>query len=232
MRVRVTATNADGSTSAESAQTARVAPAAASTAPRNTAAPSISGTPQVGEELTANEGSWTANPTAFAFQWQRCDVDIALCSDVTGATGKSYGVRIADLGYRLRVRVSARNARGTGTATSALTAIVAPTATVRNRRPTLTIVSVRFAGAQVYARFRICDDSRKNLTIIGTDSRPGKPSFTRRFTTLAPPNPCGVYTRKWLPAPRFRGAGTYTVALRARDTSGLTSPLARRTFRR
>jgi hypothetical protein len=84
----------------------------------------------------------------------------------------------------------------------------------------------------VYARFRICDDSPGNLTIIETDARPGRPSFTRRFATLVPPRPCGVYTRNWLPAQRFRGHGRYTITLSARDKSGLTSLPARRSFSR
>ena len=232
MRVRVTATNADGSASAESAQTAVVAPATSSSAPRNTAPPTISGTPRVGQELTAEDGTWTANPTSFAYQWQRCDADVATCTNVVGANGKTYGVRLADLGYRLRVAVTARNARGNATANSAITALVAPTVTITNRRPTLAIISVRFSGARVYARFRICDDSKKNVTILATDSRPGTVPQTRRFTTLVPPRPCGVYTRNWLPAARFRGPGRYTVTLRARDTSGLTSLAARRSFSR
>jgi hypothetical protein len=113
-----------------------------------------------------------------------------------------------------------------------VTDIVAPTVTVTNKRPTLTIVSVRFLGARVYARFRICDDAPKNLTILATDSRPARASYTRRFSTLIPPNPCGVYTRNWVPVQRFRGKGRYTITLQARDTSGLTSPAARRSFSR
>jgi hypothetical protein len=46
----------------------------------------------------------------------------ASCTNVVGATGKTYGVRIADLGYRLRVAVTARNAKGSATANSAITA--------------------------------------------------------------------------------------------------------------
>jgi hypothetical protein len=232
IRVRVTATNTDGSGSAQSDQTTVVAPATSSTAPKNTSAPSISGTPRVGQQLTAADGSWTGNPTSFSYQWQRCDADIVSCADAAGATGKTYGLGLADLGYRLRVRVTAKNAKGSATATSALTAIVAPAVTITNHRPTLTIVSVRFSGSQVYARFRICDDSFKNLTIIETDSRPGKLAYTRRFSTLIAPRPCGVYTRHWLPAARFRGPGRYTVTLRARDKSGLTSLPARRSFSR
>lgn len=233
MRVRVTATNADGSGSAQSAQTTPVAaPVGSGDGPKNTAPPTISGTPKVGQELTANEGSWTANPTAYAYQWQRCDADVATCANVAGATGKTYGVRIADLGYRLRVMVTARNAKGSATANSAITGVVSPATAVTNRRPTIAILGIRFSGATVYARFRICDDGGRNLTILATDSRPGKVSQTRRFTTLVPPRPCGVYTRHWLPAVRFRGPGKYTVTLRARDTSGLTSLPARRTFSR
>jgi hypothetical protein len=123
MRVRVTATNADGSASAESAQTAAVAPATSSTAPRNTAPPTITGIPRVGQELTAEDGTWTANPTSFAYQWQRCDADVATCTNVVGANGKTYGVRLADLGYRRRVAVTARNARGSATPNTAITTL-------------------------------------------------------------------------------------------------------------
>jgi len=230
MRVRVTATNADGSNSAQSTQTAAVAAATSSAAPKNTAPPTISGTPKVGQTLAVDPGSWSGNPTSFAYQWQRCDADVAACSNLVGATGKTYGLPIADLGYRLRVVVTAHNAKGSATATSAITTVVAPVATITNHRPTVTILGVQFVGATVYAHFRICDDSLKNLAITETDSRAGKLSYTRHFATLVPPRPCGAYTRHWLQLARFRGPGSYTVTLRATDKSGLTSLPARRTF--
>jgi hypothetical protein len=230
LRVRVTAVNADGSTNARSEQTEVVGSNAAPLT--NTARPTITGEARVGQELTANEGTWTGNPTSFAFQWQRCDVDALTCASVVGATGRTYGVRIADLGFRLRVEVTARTDNRSGTATSNATAIVVPTTPITNRRPTLRIISVRFTGARVYARFRICDDTARNLAILVTETRPGVRSANRRFATRVPPRPCGAYTRSWLPAPRFRGPGRYTITLRARDVSGLTSAPARRTFRR
>jgi hypothetical protein len=229
MRVRVTAVNADGAASARSAPTAVVT---AGAAPRNTRRPTIEGEARVGQELTATEGTWTGNPTTFRFQWQRCDVDAFTCFDVTGATGRTYGVRLADLGFRLRIEVTARNADGSATARSAVTLVVAPTVAVRDRRPTLRIISIRFRGARVYARVRICDDSSRNLRIIKTDARPRTRRATRRFSTRVAPRPCGAYTRNWVRARRFRGPGRYTVILRARDVSGLTSRPARRTFNR
>ena len=233
IRVRVTATNADGSATAESNATDAVAPAVANAAPKNTAVPTISGTTRVGQTLTASTGNWSGSPTSYAFQWQHCDVDnSSICTDITGATGRTYTLHTLDLGYRMRVKVTARNAKGAATATSAATGVVNPAAPLTNHRPTLLILSARFLGATMYARFRICDDSYKNLTIIETDSRPGVLSYTRRFTTLVAPKPCGVYTRHWIPAARFRGPGRYTLTLRARDKSGLTSLPARRSFSR
>ena len=230
MRVKVTATNTDGSSSAQSAQTSAVAAATSSAAPKNTAAPTISGTPKVGQTLTADPGSWSGNPTSYTYQWQHCDADVVICFDIVGAGAKTYSLSNADLGYRIRVRVTAKNAKGSTPANSALTTVVQPAVRITNHRPTLTIIRVQFTGQTVYATFRICDDSFKNLSIAETDSRPGKLSYTRHFATLTAPQPCGVYTRHWLPVSRFQGPGSYTLTLRTTDKSGLTSAPARRTF--
>jgi len=227
MRVRVTGINAEGAVNARSAQTAVVTPSAA---PRNTARPTIVGSEEAGEELTVEEGSWTNSPTSYTYQWQRCDIDAIACGPITGATGKTYGVRNADVGFRLRVEVTAKNANGSGSALSAPSGIVVPSVPITNARPSVQMISVRFLGNKVYARFRICDDTPKNLTILATESKPRKAAYTRRFTTRIAPNPCGVYTRSWVRVPRLRGAGRYTVTIAVRDTSGRTSAPARRTF--
>lgn len=230
LRVRVTAVNADGSTNARSEQTEVVGSSAAPLT--NTARPTISGEARVGQELTATEGTWTGNPTSFAFQWQRCNIDAITCLDVTGATGRTYGVRIGDLGFRLRVQVTARTDNRSGTATSNPTAVVQPTTPVTNARPTLRILKVTFLGARIYVRIRICDDQPRNLGILVRETRPGVRPALRRFATRVAPRPCGAYTRSWLPAQRFRGPGRYTITLRAQDASGRTSLPATRTFRR
>jgi hypothetical protein len=230
MRVRVTAVNVDGQASARSTPSDVVASNAAPLT--NTTRPTITGEARVGQELSASEGTWTGNPTSFEFQWQRCDIDSSACLDVIGATGRTYGVRIADLGFRLRVGVTARKDGRSGTATSLTTAVVQPTTPITNKRPTIRILGVRFTGARVYVRFRVCDDVARNLAILVKETRPGVRPATRRFATRVPPRPCGAYTRNWLPAPRFRGPGRYTITLRARDVSGLTSFPVRRTFHR
>ena len=231
LRVRVTAVNADGATNARSEQTEVVGTNAAPLT--NTARPTISGEARVGQELTASEGTWTGNPTSFSFQWQRCNIDAITCLDVTGATGRTYGVRIADLGFRLRVQVTARTDNNrSGTATSSPTGVVQPTTPVTNARPTLRILKVTFLGARIYVRMRICDDQPRNLGILVRETRPGVRPALRRFATRVAPRPCGAYTRSWLPAQRFRGPGRYTITLRAKDSSGRTSLPAVRTFRR
>jgi len=214
-------------------------------APDNTGQPTVSGQPQVGEELTANNGTWANTPTSYTYQWQRCNSDGSSCGAIDGATGKTYGVRNADESRTLRVVVTARNADGAASAASDRTAVVrsgtattttattttTTTTTARNHRPTISILSVRFSGARVFVRFRACDDSHKNLAIPERDSKFGVPSYNRRFATLAPPRPCASAARSWLPAPRFRH-GRYTLTLWALDKSGLMSAPARRTFTR
>jgi hypothetical protein len=88
---------------------------AASLPPSNTSPPTISGTAQEGQTLTASPGSWTRHPTSYAYQWQRCDSSGGNCSPISGATAASYTATSADVGSTLRVAA---------TATSAATALV------------------------------------------------------------------------------------------------------------
>ena len=46
-------------------------PPASSSPPVNTAAPTVSGTAQVGQTLTVTNGSWDNSPTGYTYQWQR-----------------------------------------------------------------------------------------------------------------------------------------------------------------
>ena len=93
--------------------------------PVNTAAPTISGTPQDGQTLTASPGSWTgAQPITYAYQWQRCDSGGASCAAIAGATNAAFGATSADVGSTLRVTVTGTNAAGWASANSAATTVV------------------------------------------------------------------------------------------------------------
>ena len=83
LRVIVTGTNTVGAADATSAPTATVV--GPSTAPTNTVAPTITGTPQVDQALAAAPGTWTGTqPIAFTYQWQRCDASGAACANIAG----------------------------------------------------------------------------------------------------------------------------------------------------
>ena len=88
----------------------------------NYVAPSISGTAQVGQTLTANDGSWSVTPDqAFDYQWFNG------ATAITGATASTYTLTGDDLGDAITVRVTGTRT-GFGSATSAVSASVVPVA--------------------------------------------------------------------------------------------------------
>jgi hypothetical protein len=115
--VALTAIAGTGSAASSAAQ--------ANYAPTNATAPTISGTPQVGQTLTATSGTWNSQTTpTFTYQWQRCDTAGNNCGAVAGATAQTYAVTSDDVNHTLRVAVTAQNTSGSSSATSAQTAVV------------------------------------------------------------------------------------------------------------
>ena len=93
--------------------------------PANVALPTISGTAEAGQTLSASTGSWSESPSAYAYQWQRCDAQGGNCSAIPLATAQSCTVGQADVGSTLRGSVTATNAVGASAAdSSATTAVV------------------------------------------------------------------------------------------------------------
>ena len=99
--------------------------------PVNSAAPSISGTAQEGETLTAAPGAWAYRPSSFAYQWERCDAAGTACISIAGATSAIYRAGAGDIGHALVVAVTATNDGGTSAPTES-----APTAPVAARPTT------------------------------------------------------------------------------------------------
>jgi hypothetical protein len=123
LRVVVTAMNSAGVGSATSEHTAVVA--AKPAPPVNTALPTISGTPQAGQVLSTTTGTWTGEePISYVYQWRRCDSSGGGCASISGAVAATYQATSSDVGFTLRVVVTASNAGGSTSATSAPTAVV------------------------------------------------------------------------------------------------------------
>ena len=120
LRVRVTATNAEGSrTVASNPTTTVVGP------PANSSIPSVRGTMVTGSLATADPGSWTSSQSiSFAYRWLRCNTQGGECVSIGGATGRHYRLTSNDVGHRIRFNVTARNPVGTLTVISGESAIV------------------------------------------------------------------------------------------------------------
>ena len=192
IRAAVTATNASGSTTVNSAPTAAVPapappppPPPAGAAPSSGSLPLVSGTAQVGSLLSATGGTWSGSPTGYAIQWRRCDSSGANCTAISGQTDLSYLLTGADQGATIRAALTASNAYGSSTALSAPTAAVqavggaAPgssslpllsgTAQVGSQ---LTSTGGRWSGSPTsYAiQWRRCDSSGANCTTISNQT--------------------------------------------------------------
>lgn len=151
VRVTVTATNIEGSASSASKVTGTV-----TFPPKNTSPPTISGTAQAGQTLSASTGSWEGGSpiSSYAYQWQRCSEEeetsggggggpddafahdfatplIATggerkCVNISGATGATYTPQNSDVEDTIRVVVTATDEDGETSATSAESEAVLP----------------------------------------------------------------------------------------------------------
>lgn len=108
-----------GATGSPRTSSGAVTVAASASAPTNTLAPSISGTPTAGQTLTASDGTWTGSPT-FTRQWKADGVAIS------GQTSSTITLPDNLAGKAITVTVTATNGSGSATATSAATTAVAP----------------------------------------------------------------------------------------------------------
>jgi hypothetical protein len=130
----VTASNAGGQNSATSGSVGPVLPAA----PVATIAPGITGTAQQGNTLTVSNGVWSDSPTAFTYVWQDCNSSGTTCSSISGATSNTYTLRTSDVGRNVSATVTAANAGGRTSVTTASVGPVLPPAPVNTQAPVIT----------------------------------------------------------------------------------------------
>ena len=119
--------------------------------PSNTAVPAVTGTPQVGQALTASTGSWAGDaPITYEFQWQSSADGSTGWADIASATAITFTLQGAQQGLYLRARVRGTNGAGrSGWAASASTGqIAAPPVLAAPTRQTAPTVAGTFQVGQ------------------------------------------------------------------------------------
>ncbi len=139
LRVVITATNADGTSSAISAASATVP----SAAPVNTTAPTLTGTARRGFILTATSGTWSGIGNTVAYQWQRSTNNGTTWSSIAGATSNTYSLGVGDEGAIVRILVTVSNPDATVSAGSNPTATVGTSPPANNSLPSILGIAQR-----------------------------------------------------------------------------------------
>jgi hypothetical protein len=81
--------------------------------PNATAPPTVSGTPEEGEQLRADDGDWTGlEPIALLRQWERCSAAGDGCQAIPDAVAETYTLSAREVGSTIRLVVTGKNARG------------------------------------------------------------------------------------------------------------------------
>jgi hypothetical protein len=107
LAVRVTASSG---TSAQPTLSATTAAVAAAAGPVPSATPTIVGTAQQGEKLSASPVTWAGTgAVTVTYQWYRCDALVSHCTSVHGATGAGYTLGARDAGKTLTLTITAKD---------------------------------------------------------------------------------------------------------------------------
>jgi ELWxxDGT repeat protein len=99
---------------------------------RATSAPTISGTPAVGQALRGDKGIWTLEPNRYAYQWLRNGTPIP------NAKADTYRLNTADAGAEIRFRVTATGIGGPNVAEALSAPVVVGAAANPQPAPTAT----------------------------------------------------------------------------------------------
>ena len=143
--------------------------------PSSNAAPVITGSAIRGDILTCSNGTWTNSPTSFAHQWLRNGVAIP------GATGATYVLTQADVGTAVACQVTASNAGGSASRTSASFFPIAPAPLLAVSIPRQTLTGALRSGVT----FTATCSAACNLSgrLIGP-APPKRKSKARRTATI------------------------------------------------
>jgi RHS repeat-associated protein len=102
-------------------------PLEANPPPKSTSPPTLSSASPAFETMlsVASNGSWSNSPLTYGYQWKRCNGSGQECAPIIGAVNANYKTTGADAGHTLVLQVTATNADGSSSATSAPTSVIA-----------------------------------------------------------------------------------------------------------
>jgi hypothetical protein len=194
----VTASNAGGSgTPATSSATSAVLPAV----PVNSVLPAVSGTAQVGQVLSATNGTWTNSPTGYTYQW------FANGTPVAGQIANVFTLTTAQIGEVITIQVTASNSGGSSSpATSVATSAVLPAVPVNSSVPVIT------GTAQV------------GDTLSGSDGTWANTPTSYAYEWLANGTPIGGATANTFLLTSAQLGDTITFTVTASNSGGSGSP--------
>jgi PKD repeat protein len=168
-------------------------------APANTLAPTVTGATRDHETLTEHHGTWTNDPTGYAYKWLRCNAQGGECATIVGATGQTYQLTDSDVGATIEVRETAANSHGASSpATSSHTQTIAASAPLQAD-----------AGEEIEAV------AGTPVTLDGSGSTPAEAiaSYTWQFGD-------GGSGQGAIVSHTYTQSGTYTATLTVSDGTG------------
>ena len=171
------------------------------TLPANTKAPTLSlAEAEVGKKITvSSEGSWSNEPEAYTYQWERCNEANNDCVPIPGAVNQSYYPVAADAQRDLLAQVKALNPDGVGRATT--TGVVVRNGTPNSPAPeppsvgTSSVWTVDYqvplsgpglqtVTAEATAKWGQTDDPEEGTAIFPPDTPMGWPAKAYEHATI------------------------------------------------
>jgi hypothetical protein len=228
IQAKVTASNVIGPSTPTASNT--VGPVVFPPPPTIAANPTISGTLQGGQVLTASTGTWNNSPPTFAYAWysgstaaqaQAFAAAGGATGQISGATASTYTLQFTDTNAYIAVRVTASNAAGSASAPSAGVGPVAqppPGISVNTVAPLIN--GQQLVGSGVCGTAGAWSSSPSSYWFRwyvsptpGTDASPGAGVGTAQcwtITTIGSTNPLNQYLTLGVAAVNSAGVSSWT----------------------
>jgi Polysaccharide lyase len=196
---------------ASASASSKTAQAPGQIAPIGESLPTITGVAMVGQTFFGVSGSWNGPAPSYAYQWVHCSSTGTLCAPIAKATAQNYLESSADVGYTLRLVVTATNKNGSAVGTSNPTPVVQsptspppPTTTTSTSTTTTTPVTTT-TGSTSTTTSSTSTTSTSTTTPSTSSTTSTTTTSTTPTTTSTTPVGTGYYY-----AEHFNSAFTYS----------------------